>query len=109
MDLSSSIAHECECEDIAVAVESPETFTGVSLFIVLLSPSWPRELDPQHCADPLARTAQVLPLPAEISVAVDIPETVTGVSLLIVLLSPSWPRELDPQHLMEPLAKRAQV
>ena len=73
----------------AVPVDIPLTVTGVERFVVLLFPSWPLRLAPQHRKEPLARTAQVCSAPAEIEVTVERFVTVTGVDRLVVLLSPS--------------------
>ena len=61
--------------DITVAVDIPETYTGVSLWVVVSSPRRPLSLFPQQRALPLDRVAQVWASPAEMDVAVVIPET----------------------------------
>jgi hypothetical protein len=97
--------------EIDLAVEIPLTVTGTRLLAVLLFPSWPKLLTPQHWTVPFASRAQVwTPAAAiEIDVAVVMPETVTGTRLLVVLLFPSWPELLIPQHWTVPLANSAQL
>ena len=88
----------------------PETSTGVLLFVVVPSPSWPKEPSPQHLAPPEVVTAQVWLPPAVIDATPDVrPETSTGMLLSVVLPSPSWPPQLPPQHLAPPEDVKAQV
>ena len=88
---------------------SPETGTGVLLFVVVPLPSRPLPLLPQHCTPPLASTAQLWLLPADTLCAVVMPETGTGVLLLVVVPLPSCPLPLLPQHWTPPLESTAQV
>ena len=91
------------------ASDIPETYTGVSLWVVVPSPSWPFQLAPQQRALPLDRVAQVWELPAEMEMAVDIPETYTDVFLSVVVPSPSWPFSLFPQQRALPLFRATQA
>jgi hypothetical protein len=72
------------------------------LVAVLLLPSWPLLLKPQHCTPPLT-TAQVWREPAATAVA-PLPAAIawTGEGRWTVLLSPSWPSLPLPQHCTPP-------
>jgi hypothetical protein len=66
-----------------------DTVTGIELWLVLLLPSCPEKLYPQHFRVLFSRSAQVCNPLAETAFAVEIPDTVTGIELLVVLLLPS--------------------
>ena len=60
--LSDNKAQVCKNPtDTAVAVEIPDTVTGVVLFVVVSSPSCPDWLDPQHLIVLLVSRAQEWP------------------------------------------------
>jgi hypothetical protein len=77
-----------------VAVVIPLTTTGIELFVVVLSPSWPESLEPQQETLPPARSAQEWYQPAMTSAAVVIPLTGTGTELPVVVPLPSSPAAL---------------
>jgi hypothetical protein len=88
----------------------PATATGVLGCEVLLSPSWPWALLPQHCTAPVLKRAQVWALPTAMPATPELrPNTATGVLRLTEVVSPSWPWALLPQHCTAPVLKRAQV
>ena len=76
---------------------------GTRLPVVLLLPSWPVLLLPQHCTPPLT-IAQLWASPAATAVTL-LPAAIacTGVRLVAVLLLPSQPLPLLPQHCTPPL------
>ena len=84
---------------------------------MVLSPSWPLLLRPQHQAVPSVLTVHrcVGHWPAVMSVTVvrvpvpPGPLTWTGVDESVVVLSPSWPLSLRPQHQVVPSVVTAQV
>ena len=59
----------------------PTTSTGLGLFTVSPSPSWPLKLYPKHWIEPPLISAQVCDKPLETAMALVMPETVTGVRL----------------------------
>ena len=77
--------------------------------MLLLSPSAPCLLYPQHFAVPVSSVAQVYKPPAVICVTPVRPVTSTGVLRLVVLLSPSWPFVFRPQHFAVPVSSVAHV
>ena len=78
----------------------PATSTGVALSVVVPSPSWPWELDPQHITFPSVSRTHECCEPWAMFFAVVMPATSTG---------PSWPLELDPQHFTFPSVSTAQL
>src|SRR5947209_7930476 len=89
---------------------SPETSTGVERSVCVPSPSWRKELAPQHLAPPALVSAQVLLAPAAMAeTPLASPETSTGVERLVSVPSPSWPQPLSPQHLPPPALVSAQL
>jgi len=88
----------------------PTTETGVSLSVVVPSPSWPSAFQPQHFTVPLLVSAHVWSPPALTLVApLERPLTDTGVSLSFVVPSPSSPSAFQPQHFTAPPLVRAHV
>src|ERR1019366_1823895 len=84
--------------------------TGTALPVVVPSPNWPLELDPQHHRVPAVLTAQVWAqrtLTEAQSLAWVL--SCTGTALPVVVPSPSWPELLDPQHHRVPAVLIAQV
>jgi hypothetical protein len=68
----------------------PDTVTGVLELVVVLFPSWPEPLNPQHRTVPLASSAHVCDEPPEeIAIAVEMPPTVTGPELSPMVGVPS--------------------
>lgn len=92
-------------DETETALVIPTTETGVEEFVVVPSPRFPYELEPQHLAEPSARTAQSVVS----DTASDIPTTLTGVRESVVDPSPSCPEPFAPQHLTEPELSNAQV
>jgi hypothetical protein len=86
------------------------TWVGVALFFVVLLPSWPELLRPQHFTEPVLVTAHVWPPPAEIRRAEldERPTTPTGENAFVVVPSPSCPNPLYPQHSTLPSAVNPQ-
>lgn len=88
--------------------QNPMTFTGVVLtkLVVLILPSCPDLLFPQHFTAPPGVAAQVMFLPVAISNADHSrkasPGTSMGVRRHWVVPSPSCPAELYPQHFTAP-------
>lgn len=82
------------------------TSTGVSDDVVVLFPSCPDGLRPQHFTDPVVRTAQAKPAPTDTDLALTarplMPVTVTGYELAVVVLLPNSPSELFPQQRTAP-------
>lgn len=67
----------------------PHTVTGVSLVVVVPSPSWPQAFWPQHFVTPERVVAHEWKLPAVTEVTpVSNPVAVTGVRLQVVVPSP---------------------
>ena len=94
---------------MAVAVAMPYTATGVSELMVVLLPSSPAVLSPQHCTVPPVSSAHEYLSPADTAVAEVMPVTVTGTLDRVVLALPSWPESLPPQHCAPPPVSTAQV
>jgi len=78
------------------------TATGTERFVSVLSPSWPKELEPQDAtvpseqsarlwAKPTATATTLLPASAETPAAA---LANTGTKRCVVVLSPSWPESL---------------
>src|SRR5437762_1444077 len=76
---------------------------------VLLPPSWPPELSPQHSACPAASSEQVCaPLPAVTATVFVSPVTATGFGEETLAESPSWPCAPAPQQADAPPPLRPQ-
>src|SRR5438093_1509212 len=89
---------------------SPETSTGVERLVCVPSPSWRKELAPQHLTPPALVSAQVrYPAAAMAETPLARPTTSTGIERLVAVPSPSWPQPLSPQHLTPPALVSAQV
>lgn len=78
-----------EAASTAVAVVNPLTCTGESEPVVVLFPSCPELLYPQHQTIPAPVTAQVKKSLAEIPTRPESPGTATGASLPVVVPVPS--------------------
>src|SRR3990170_4719626 len=85
------------------------TSTAVVLPVVVPSPNWPPELDPQHLTPPVVVSAQLWANPAAAAATSLLrPDTSTGVVRFVVVPSPEWPLALEPQHLRLPAVVSAQ-
>src|SRR5262249_14981924 len=94
----------------AIAPARPATAVGAGALVVLLMPSWPLLLAPQHDTVPAARSAQVKFWPAVIAITLVRPLTGTGARRgVVTVLLPSWPTLLAPQHSTVPAWRSAQV
>ncbi len=78
------------------------TVTGTKLVVVVLLPSWPEALLPQHRMRPSVTAAHACELPVATSVAPVIPAAVVGELRSALVPSPSSPEVLLPQHLTAP-------
>src|SRR5205823_610845 len=88
----------------------PLTSTGTLLSTVLLLPSCPAWLLPQHLTPPAVVRAHVWLPPALMALMPLLkPLTSTGTLLPTVLPLPSWPEGLYPQHLTPPAAVKAHM
>jgi hypothetical protein len=126
---SWSSAHVCAAMPSAMAATPPlMTVTGVSLLMVVLSPTWPLLLEPQHCTArvddtivhvccPPAATRSAgairfggsgggggLTIGSEPAAATEV-----GTSRLVTVPSPSCPAKLAPQQAAAPVLSSAQV
>src|SRR5438132_10053453 len=93
-----------------VNIKPPETGSGASLGVVLVSPfpSSPLALLPQQYAAPAVVTAQVCWSPLEIALNANPPATATGTDDDgVVMPAPSSPLEFAPQQKAAPDATRA--
>src|SRR6476620_10101340 len=80
-----------------VAQVVPVIWVGMSRWVVVVSPSWPLVLRPQHHRVLSVLVAQVCEPPA-LTVAQVVPVIWVGTSRWVVLLSPRRPLVLRPQH-----------
>src|SRR4030095_12245833 len=88
----------------ATPLVRPLTLTGVKRGVVVLSPSWPLLLAPQHFTPPPLVRAHACACPAAMATTpLERPDTATGVRRCIAVPSPSWPPVLLPQHFTPPL------
>src|SRR5664279_3105414 len=82
---------------MAVTPVSPDTGTGVELFVVPPLPNSPSAPYPQARTVPFLSSAYPAIAPAAMAVTPVSPDTGTGVELSMVQPLPNWPREPDPQ------------
>lgn len=78
-------------EDELSHIQLPATKAGEDLALVVVSPSWPHALSPQHKESPLALMPQECSQPVLIAVQDPTPDTSTGTELSLVVPSPSLP------------------
>ena len=84
---------------VTVVPAGSRALTGVSLLLVVPSPSCPSRLSPQASTWPVEVSARLNTQPARTEVTL-VPRgilTLTGTSLLVVVPLPSWPSPLAPQ------------
>jgi hypothetical protein len=98
-----------------VTVALPPTLTetllvqevvGTRAFAVVLLPTRPSPLYPQHSTAPAAVNAQSR---SRATTPVPSPVAATGVVEIVLLLLPSSPEKLDPRHVTPPVPLSAQV
>lgn len=92
---------------IAMTLVRPETVTGLVRFVVLPSPSWPREFEPKAFTVPSERSTSTCSLPEAIAATFVRPVTSSGVRLSLVVPWPSWPEAPRPQAKTRPSARSA--
>jgi hypothetical protein len=95
--------------EMVFAPVKPDTRTGVDADRVVLFPSWPVWLSPQHLAVPSWSTAQLCCSPDAIDTTLLRDETGTGVVEFVVSPVPSSPCALLPQHSTLPSLNSAQL
>src|SRR5207249_11318674 len=104
-------AQECPKPPAIATKLSLDGFTtsvGSVCDTVLLIPSWPKRLPPQHHAVPSARRAQLCVFPPAMATTLSKP-TIVGRVWVARVPSPSRPLPLKPQQNGTPTATRAHV